>query len=327
MADIRQLIEESKQAEPERRPYSTNEVRARFYRPKMPNAAKADAQHAYFYDRLLEELGRPAKPGVKPDAWKELTPEVSDSLLAYAEDRDGFRTALKSNQEYTGVLGEGSPVNTAMTWMQSLPGMVYGAGQMLGNAADYAVSSVAGIEPAVQYPDAAKKTMAAVDTFSAPGQELARIAGYGPEENSSAWSEMRRTRKKNDEGVQAFGPERVFYKPNPWGSRVSDIQHSDNLSKEAQATRVMLDGQEMLEGARVPSYLAAPLGMLMDDIVNPVLNVSGLKAAKTLPALARWAATEFLPSQAMLGIGAAANYMQKSKEQELDELIDRLGDR
>lgn len=328
MSDLRRLIEESKQAEPEFRPNSFDPVRAAFSREKMPNAAKADAQHAYFYDKLLSELGRPTQPGVKPEAWKDLNPAIADSLLAYAEDKDGFRTALTADQEYTGILGQGSPVNTALTWMQSLPGMVYGAGQMLGNAADYAVSSATGIQPAVQYPDAAKKAMAAVDTFTAPGQEIARLAGYGPEENSSAWSEMNRTRERNDEGIQAFeAVERLLYEPTPYGSRISDIQHNDNLSKEAQATRVMLDGQEYLEGAGVPEYIAGPAGMFLDDVMNPLLNVPGLKQAKTLPKLARWAATEFLPSQAMLGIGAAANYMQKSKEQQMDELIGRLGNK
>lgn len=342
MSDLRKLIEESKQAPPlrPRAPmYDPSGNSARdfmFRRSKMPNAAQADAQHAYFYDKLLEELGHPTSPGVKPPAWKDLNPAIADSLLAYAEDKDGFRTSMQSPQESTGVLGSGSPVNTALTWIQSMPGMLYGAGQMVGNAADYAFSSGFGAggamgetelmaEPAVQYPDAAQRTMAAVDTFTAPGQEIARRAGYGPEENRSAWTAMQKTKEKNDEGIKPFeAVERLLYEPTPYGSRISDIQHNDNLSKEAQATRVMLDGQEYLESMRVPEFVAAPAGMLLDDIFNPLLGAPG---GKSIPHLVRWAATEFLPSQAMLGIGAAANYMQKSKEQQMDELIGRLGNK
>ncbi len=326
-AYIRALIEQARELEVSPPPSGTNP--GLFQRWKMPNAQRADAEQAYVMDQMLAAYGKPTAPNVIPEQWKTVMPEeMQKNLMAYATDADGYRTNMRYPGESTGVLGEGSPVNTAMTWAQSLPSMAYGAGQGLANAADYVVSMNLGETPAIQYPEAGKNFKAALDTFTAPGQELARMAGYGPEKNDSVWSAMREVREQNDADVVPFTRGRLDYAPSAYGPRAQDRQHWQDLSQEVQQTGRQLDGIRYLEEARVPGYVAYPLGMFMDDIMNPFLDAPGLKSAVgsgSLGRLGRAAAVEFAPSQALMGVGAVGGMMQKTREQQaIDEFIERL---
>lgn len=325
---IRALIEQSEGIQAETPPSWTKP--GLFSRWKMPNAMQADAQQEYVFDQLLAAYGAPTQPGVIPERWSGLPDEMQSTLMAYATDADGFRTAIKSKDEWTGVLGEGSPLNTAMTWAQSLPSMAYGAGQGLANATDYVVSSATGGIPGTQYPKAGERFQTALDTFTAPGQELARVAGYGPQRNESVWTAMRDARKRNDADVVPFAANRVFYEPSAYGPRGADRKHWSDLSDEVQQTGKQLDGIQYLTEAQVPGYVAYPLGMFMDDLLNPFLDAPGMRSAIRSGSgsqLARRAAVEFGPSQALMGTAAVGQAVGQSRQQaEIDKMLQRLAE-
>ena len=321
---IRALVEQSKSVQTERPPDWSKP--GLFTRWKMPNAMQADAQQAYVFDQLLAAYGAPTHPGEIPERWSGLSPDMQKTLMAYATDADGFRTAIRSKDESTGVLGSGSPVNAAMTWLQSLPSMAYGAGQGLANATDYVVSTATGGIPGTQYPKAGERFQTALDTFTAPGQEIARRIGYGPERNESVWTAMEDARRENDANVVPFTEDRVFYEPSAYGPRGADRKHSADLSDEVQRTSKQLDGSQYLLEANIPPSVAYPLGMAMDDMLNPLFNRPGFQQAiksNSLGKLARRAAEEFAPGQALLGISAAAQYRQQA---EIDKMLQRLAE-
>jgi hypothetical protein len=159
-----------------------------FQRPKMERARRAGQQQAHLMEKMLAEHGQPVN-GMWPESWRQLPEALAMDMYAYAVNKDGYRDRLNSSTEYTGVLGEGSPVNTALTWGQSLPSTLYAIGENVGNAADYVTSKALGGIPGKQFPDAGKNLSYAVNTFTAPGQAIAEAVGYAPpvEKGHSAW--------------------------------------------------------------------------------------------------------------------------------------------
>jgi hypothetical protein len=298
-----------------------------FQRPKMDKARLAGQQQAYLMEQMLAAYGKPVN-GMFPAAWRQLPENLSLDLYAYATNQDGYRDRLNSSTEYTGVLGESSPVNTAFTWGQSLPAMIYGAGENIGNAADYGMSKLLGSEPALQFPDAGKNLAYAANTLTAPGQAIAEGIGYAPpiEKGHSAWSDMRDTRKDFDDKVEMW---HMGYAKTPYGTTPYEAMQYGSLSDEAQSVKLQ-EGKQYLEGQRVPEWLAGPLGMALDDLFNPLLDAPGIAAAskaKSFLPLAKQIGIEFAPGQVATGIGLAAQLRAKQLAEEQakqEQLIGRL---
>lgn len=297
-----------------------------FQRPKMENARHAGQQQAYLMEQMLAAYGKPVN-GMFPSSWRQLPDELAMDMYAYATNSGGYRDRLNTSTEYTGVLGESSPVNTALTWGQSTPAMIYATGENLGNAVDYATSYLLGGQPATQYPDAGKNFQRSLNTFSAPGQALAEGIGYAPpiEKGHSAWSDMKDAREALDKQTKW---DLMGYAPSPYGTTPYEAMQYGNLSQEAQAG-AQQEGREYLEGQRVPSWLAAPAGMLLDDLFSPVFDAPGIAAAsktgRLLP-LAKQLGIEFAPGQAMAAVGVAGQIRARQLEEQAkqDALIERL---
>ena len=297
-----------------------------FQRPKMENARHAGQQQAYLMEQMLAAYGKPVN-GMFPSSWRQLPDELAMDMYAYATNKDGYRDRLNSATEYTGVLGEGSPVNTALTWGQSIPSMIYAAGENIGNATDYAVSWLGGGIPGKQFPDAGKNFAYALNTFTAPGQALAEAAGYAPpiEEGHSAWSDMQDARQELDDQTTW---DLMGHAPSPYGATPYDAMQYGNLSREAQAVDLQ-EGKDYFMGQGVPETPAYFLGMATDDLFNPLFDAPGIAAAsktgRLLP-IAKQLGIEFAPGQAMTGVGLAGQIRARQLEEQAkrDALIERL---
>ncbi len=297
-----------------------------FQRPKAQNARRASNQQAYLMEQMIAAYGNPVN-GMFPESWRQLPEELALDMYAYAVNKDGYRDRLNSSTEYTGVLGEGSPVNTALTWGQSLPSTLYAIGENVGNAADYVTSKAMGGIPGKQFPDAEKNLSYAVNTFTAPGQAIAEAVGYAPpvEKGHSAWSDMKDARKELDDQTH-WGM--MGHQKTPYGVTPYDAMQYDNLSREAQSVKLQ-EGKNYFMGQGVPETPAYFLGMATDDLFNPVFDAPGIaaasKAGRLLP-IAKQVGIEFAPGQAMTAIGLAAQLRAKqlAEQAKQDELIGRL---
>jgi hypothetical protein len=333
MADPRQAIEEADSLErKDLESMDTRELMREmqgrignpFRRPKMENARHASRQQAHLLEKMLAEHGQPVN-GMFPSAWRQLPEELALDMYAYATNKDGYRDSLNSATESTGVLGESSPVNTALTWGQSLPAMLYAAGENIGNAADYVTSKALGSEPALQFPDAGKNLAYAANTFTAPGRALAEAIGYAQpvEKGHSAWSDMKDARKELDDQTH-WGM--MGHQKTPYGTTPYEAMQYDNLSREAQSVDLQ-EGKDYFQGQGVPETPAYFLGMATDDLFNPLFDAPGIAAAskaKSFLPLAKQIGIEFAPGQAMTGIGLAAQLRAKQLAEQQDELIGRL---
>jgi|LakMenEpi03Aug12_release.lakeMendotaPanAssembly.Ray.scaffolds.fasta_scaffold36881_7 hypothetical protein len=297
-----------------------------FQRPKLPQARQSGLQQAEMMEQMLAAYGKPVN-GMFPSAWRQLPEELALDMYAYAANQDGYRDRLTSPTETTGVLGEGSPVNTALTWGQSLPSTLYAIGENVGNAADYVTSKAMGGTPGVQFPDAGKNLAYAANTLTAPGQAMAEAVGYAPQagEGHSAWSDMKDTRQDFDAGVN-WG--QMGYNPTPYGTTMYDAMQYGGLSDEAQSVDLQ-EGKDYFMGQGVPETPAYFLGMATDDLFNPVFDAPGIAAAsksgKLLP-IAKQIGIEFAPGQVMTGMSMAAQIRAKQLEDQArqDALIGRL---
>jgi hypothetical protein len=293
-------------------------------RPKMEKARHAGQQQAYLMEQMLAAYGKPVN-GMFPSSWRQLPEELALDMYAYATNQDGYRDRISSETEHTGVLGEGSPVNTALTWGQSTGSMLYGVGENVGNASDYVTSRFLGGMPGKQFPDAEKKLAYAVNTFTAPGQAIAQAVGYAPpvEKGHSAWSDMKDARKSFDDKAEMW---QMGYEKTPYGTTPYEAMQYDTLQDEAASVKLQ-EGKGYLEGQGVPEWLAGPAGMALDDLFNPVFDAPGIAAASRTGRLwpvAKQLALEFAPSQAMFGMTRAAQIRAKQLADQQDELIGRL---
>jgi hypothetical protein len=336
MADPRQAIEEADSLEyKDLESMDTRErmraVRGRlsnpFQRPKMEKAAHASQQQAHLMEKMLAEHGQPVN-GMWPSSWRQLPEELAMDMYAYATNKDGYRDSLNSATESTGVLGESSPVNTALTWGQSLPSTIYAIGENIGNAADYGTSKLLGSEPARQFPDAGKNLAYAANTLTAPGQAIAEAIGYAQpvEKGHSAWSDMKDARQELDDQTH-WGM--MGHQKTPYGTTPYEAMQYDNLSREAQAVDLQ-EGKDYFQGQGVPETPAYFLGMATDDLFNPVFDAPGIAAAskaRSFLPLAKQIGIEFAPGQVATGIGLAAQIRAKQLAEEQakqEQLIGRL---
>lgn len=286
------------------------------HRNKTPGQLDNDARQRYFMDQVLAAYGRPEQPNVPPTSWGSLPEDMQMDMMAYAMDKEGYRSTLSDPEEYTGVLGPGSGLGTAMTWSMAFPAMGYGAVGM------------------AQGDDGADERFTrALNTATAPGQFLAAAAGYAPEPQPghSAWKDQADTRGKWN---NAHWTEGLQYAPNESGPRAADLVKDFAQSQESQAGR-MEEGAEFFERQGVPKTAARFAGAATDALANPLFNFSGvgsaLKSMKALP-VATQALYEFGPDMAIatgLTVGeylAAQQEERQRREQErMDRLIGRLG--
>jgi hypothetical protein len=294
-----------------------------FQRPKMEQARRAGQQQAHLMEKMLADHGQPVN-GMWPESWRQLPEALALDMYAYAVNKDGYRDRLNSSTEYTGVLGEGSPVNTALTWGQSLPSTLYAIGENVGNAVDYGTSWVLGGTPGKQFPDAEKNLAYAANTFTAPLQALADAADPVPvEKGHSAWSDMKDARKAFDDQAEMW---QMGYAKTPYGTTPYEAMQYDNLSDEAKSVKLQ-EGKGYLEGQGAPEWLSRHLGPALDSLFNPYLNAPGIAAAsktRRFWPVAKELAIEFGPDQAIGAINMASQLRARQLADQQDELIGRL---
>ncbi len=292
-------------------------------RPKMENARHAGQQQSYLMEQMLAAYGKPVN-GMFPSAWRQLPEALALDMYAYATNQDGYRDRIGSETEYTGVLGEGSPLNTAFTWGQALPATIYATGENVGNAADYVTSKALGGTPGKQFPDAGKNLAYAVNTLTAPLQALADAADPVPvEKGHSAWSDMKDARKAFDDQAEMW---QMGYAKTPYGTTPYEAMQYDSLSDEAKSVKLQ-EGKGYLEGQGAPESLSRHLGPALDSLFNPYLNAPGIAAAsktRQFWPMAKQLAIEFGPDQALSAMNMASQLRAKQLAEQQDELIGRL---
>ena len=292
---IRDLIAEVEAAEAPTRPNDLGSFGPPMLQtPKTGERREADAKRAKFIEGMLTGYGVPKELDVVPPAWDAIDEgygpgagELKDAMMKYATNTGGYRSQNNAAFEPAGLLGPGSGLNTAMTWAQSTPAMLYAAGEAVAAAVD--PESAADKDPG-------KSFMRALNTFSAPGQALAGAAGYASPVDSqhSAWSGAEAARKSFDAAIP-------WHEFNPEPAR----QLRDSIATSAGD---LPSGRQYFMNRGVPAAPAAVLGGLADDLFNPFLNIPGLAAAsklKTLGPVTREALTEFGPGLLLNGLGAA----------------------
>lgn len=316
---IRALVEETnavKRPDPRDQPPQFGRVLSPLHRRKTTGQEDNDARQRYFMDQLLAAYGRPEQPNVPPASWDALTdPQLQMDLMAYAMDKDGYRANLSDPEEYTGVLGPGSGLGTAMTWSMAFPAMGYGA-----------VGMAQGDE------GAGERFTRALNTATAPGQFLAGAAGYAPEPQAghSAWKDMSDAREQ----LTPHWTEGLKYEPGEFGPRVTDESNAFAQSMESQMGR-MEEGEQFFQRQGLPKTAARYLGAATDALGNPLFNFSGvgsaLKSMKALP-IATQALYELGPDMAMATAITGGEYLaeqraerERQHQERMDRLIGRLG--
>lgn len=317
-AFISKLIEEVGKQDLESLPYS--ERVTQFDRPpvlqinqrgKSQQRMQTDWRQRQMLDRLLSAYGVPESPGVSPPGWgaidrvydPDTAKSLKDSLHAYVLDKDGYRSGLRSGMEDSGILGESAPLNTAMTWMQSMPAMLYGVGE---NVSDF-FDPVAGEARDKARGDSPSTLRRAFNTFTAPLQVL----NTEVPDDYSAWSSMKAARDEMDSSDSDFtGPHRTY---DPQGT-VNDAARYANLEREQAAGGLRLGEEYFRDTLRAPPQAAALLGATTDALFNPYFEFKGMAGAiSALPKakpLLRQLLTEFGVDYGIL----AANAMQSDPD-------------
>lgn len=247
-----------------------------FYHAKSPERSLEDAKRDKFLTGMLDRFGYPTDLHQYPKAWEAIdkahpgAAQLKDAMMRYATDADRYRSDNQSPMEYHGVVGYGAPLHTLAAWGQSIPGMYYAAGEMGAKAVD---------PKGAPEKDPAGRFMHALNTFSAPGQAIAALAGYAPDTPSahSAWSAQDAMRKEFDKAIgwQDLDPEGMR------GVRDASIGMAD---------RQML-GREYFANRGASPTVAAIAGGLTDDLLNPLLDIPGIGLAARSKGAARFLRT------------------------------------
>lgn len=303
------------------------------HRRKLPGRAQADAQRQHFLDRALDIYGRPTEKSpageyLPPTAWSNsrLPEDIQRQMMDYATNKDGFRDNIAKPYEYTGWLGPGSRLNTAMRWLQAMPTGLYQGSHALANL----TGDVAQIYteynnpsgPALHargtpgyvksYTQAYEDAADAGATLAGPLTWALGMDGMG----MGAWSRMQAEREAWDDN------------PHEWlggGLRALDDRPGQGaaVSAESHAAPVE-DGEELLQSYKVDDLIGRlgtrVLGAVMDDTLNPFWDggsiVKAARAGKMGPAW-RGLALEHLPG---VGMASYATY----RENEADKILKRI---
>lgn len=233
-------------------------------RDKLPGRAQADAERQHFVEGMLDVYGRP-EDGREPSAWARLPEDVVSDMRNYASNKDGFRNNITNPSEQTGFLGPGSPLNTASTWMMSMPNMAYQGSHLLANAVANEVETAGNAGKRQPRPagggvktnaQAANDLVDATGTFMAPMTSL-----LGIDTPPTAWSRAADARKAMDEN-----PETDPFRPDARAKQQYAADVESMAGRQGDGEGLLTDyGVDKLIG-RIPTRI---MGMTMDSILNP----------------------------------------------------------
>lgn len=278
------------------------------HRRKLPGRAQGDAQRKHFLTRALEIYGRPEGDRT-PSAWARLPEEIQTDMRNYATNAEGFRDNIDKPYEYTGWLGQGSKLNAAGKWLQSIPAAAYQGSHMLANAAGNLIDGQGG---------QVKTTEQALDDFTTAGATAwAPVTSMLGMDSSvpSSWSRSRQARQAMDE------------EKTPWLQeefRIDDRQRQRESNILEGRAGAQDDGESLLTDYQVDTILGKmPVriwGGIMDDTLNPMWEGAGIVSAARAgkhAAAARGLAMEHAPS---ILLGGYTTYL----ENEMDKKLKRL---
>ncbi len=307
-AVIRALVAESRELAKAQEPTLMDSLStlSATHRRKLPGRAAADAQRQHFLNRALEIYGRPAGDRT-PSAWAQLPEAMQADMRNYATNAEGFRDNIAKPYEYTGWIGPGSKLNTAATYLQSLPAAAYQGAHMLANAAGNVIDGGGG---------GVKTTGEALDDFATAGATMwaPATAALGMDDSvPSSWSRAAKAREAMDE--------------QPWWLQDFVVdnrpQQRESVILESGAGRLD-DGEGLLTGYGVDKVLGKMptriWGGIMDDTLNPMWEGAGIVHAARAgkhAAAARGLAMEHAPS---ILLGGYTTYL----ENEMDKKLKRL---
>lgn len=262
---LRQLIEESKalpEAElPGMMSWAYNHPSIINYRTKSQDRYDDDHRRAYVLDKLLEKYPR-SYP-------QKFHPSVSAAMLAHSRDPQKLKGAY---EPYTAD----HPLMNTGIWMQSVPAMVYAAGEGLANKIDPA---------APRNPNAGKDFQKAANTFLVGVPEDLGLT----EKNLSSWRDSSDMRDARDSvGTFVLDPSRA--------DQMIDSYYGQK--------RVPLEGDRFLERSGVPSQYSKWLGLGMDLALDPMSNF--LPAYKAGRAGKQLLGLSLLGQDALMGLAPTA---------------------
>jgi hypothetical protein len=288
-------------------------------RPKDRARIEMDARRRHYLEKMLAAYGVPSEPGVEPEAWQVLSEEPRKAMMNYATNAGsvaedaGFRDEIGSMRESVGILGPGSPLHTAGTWMQSLPRAVYATAELGWGEG--------------KNKNAMQNLHNAWNTFTAPVQAIAGVDG-----GTSAWKDAdiaKETVQDQDWKTAAYGAK---YAEDPADTNWNPYQRAagesfllSQIGDPQKGTGSADDGMQFFMRGGVPRRPARWAGMLTDAFLNPVPPsvgpfLSAVKAGR-LGAAAVHAGVELGPDLLVAGAGELNDYQAN---QQADELIKRL---
>jgi len=247
------------------------------YHLKTPERSAEDQKRTEMMRALLNEYGYP-QYGKEPESWSGLPSALAYDMMRYATDEGGFRKDTDSPYEYHGFLGKGAPLHTLVTWAQGTPGMVMAAGEMGAKMVD---------PLSAQEKNPEERFMHALNTFTAPVQYVAEKLGYASpvSEGHSAWSAQDAAQKKWDEYIKYDMPQPDLLR----SARDEQIGAADvqMLGKEYINNRFNNSpdlAQKYVDDVFGPTgreWISTVGGSVLDDLLNPLLDVPGIRAAAT----------------------------------------------
>lgn len=252
---------------------------------KKTDKALLDSSKLDAYYQNLAVMYPPGNP-----LRERIPAEELRSLVAYEQNSEGFRDRIRSGYRPTGVLGSGSAVGAAATWMQSLGGMVHGAGKMAGN---YAM----GVDDAASRRDT-------VDAGKALGTFLSPLSPVTGETYHGALHDQAQESARNDAIIDRLG---VWNAGHGYSPGAGGPSYSAKL-RDALAWREVGAGQPddtdtRLYEAGLPRYLSVPIGAVTDAVLNPVGSFQGLRPAVAAMKAGGWAPSLAQSSKFMNVVG------------------------
>lgn len=288
-------------------------------RQKTNERIEMDARRRHYLEKMLAAYGVPSEPGVEPEAWQVLPEEPRRAMMNYATNAGsvaetaGFRDEIGSMRESVGIIGPGSPLHTAATWLQSAPRAVYATAELgFGEGKN---------------PNAMQNLHNAWNTFTAPVQAIAGVDG-----GTSAWKDAeaaRATVQDQDWKTAAYGAKYAENANdanwNPYQRAAGESFLLAQIGDPKKGTGSADDGMQYFMRQGVARRPARWAGMFTDAFLNPIPPSVGpfLSAVKggRLGAAALHAGVELGPDLAIAGMGELNDYRT---QQQADELIKRL---
>lgn len=283
MADLRQLIQESRQLkvpiddllqkqrdEPMGRSQLSRLWSAIAERPKTPQRLEQDYRTSYILKRLSDQYPDGNVPG--------LAPGQQYMVDEYAKDSSPWE------QLYEPAAGS-YPLYNALQWSMSMPSAIYATGQMVGNEVHKALAEDERTAKRVPYPKAYQDYEYAVNTLTGGATDAAGLLPKG----QSYWHDVAGVREEQERA--ALTAARKGFAPT--GLDQIDGSLADARYREIEGK--MMDGEDFINSVTLPSdkllnpTVAAWAGPLMDGFLsypsslgpatNSLLARKGLAAA------------------------------------------------